>query len=124
MGQGMEHSTQRINIMNLITEFSGQQNVLTIPRIFIEHTRGSLAAALFLSRVLYWSMQCKDGWFYKSYAEWEKDISLSEYQVRQARNMLEIDGLIETQRRRVNGDPILWYRLNEGAVLELVSLGQ
>jgi len=103
--------TQRA-VLSLITRLVGQANVLTIPRIFIDLT-GSHEAALLLSQILYWSERTRDpdGWFYKTAADWEAELALSEYQVRKARKVLEPLGL-ETKLRAVNNVPVQHYRLD------------
>jgi len=97
--------------MDMIKEFTGQQNILTIPRVFIDYLDGDLPAALFLSQVLYWSSKKDDGWFYKSYAEWQEELTLTEYMVRKARNLLEKKDILRTKRRKVKGAPVLWYQI-------------
>lgn len=103
--------TQRA-VIRLISRLVGQANVLTIPRIFIDLT-GSHEAALLLSQILYWSERTRDpdGWFYKTAADWEAELALSEYQVRKARKVLEPLGL-ETKLRAVNNVPVQHYRLD------------
>ena len=82
--------------MTLIAHFSGQNNILTIPRPFI-HFCGGINAALFLSQLLYWTDRAKraDGFIYKSYKEWQEEIGLSENQVRRAVIKLEGEKIIE-----------------------------
>lgn len=88
----------------------GQSNILTIPRVFVDFT-GSLDKALFLSQALYWSDKGKDGWFYKSYREWQEETTLSEYQIRKAAKCLQAKGLLETKVKKADGTPVLHYRL-------------
>jgi len=99
-------------ILALLGRLTGQANVLTIPRLFIDLT-GSLEAALLLSQCLYWSPRTTDpdGWFYKTAEEWEAELSLSEYQVRKARKVLEPFGL-QTELRAVQNVPKLHYRID------------
>lgn len=96
----------------LIAQFTGQANILTIPRVFVSMT-GSLEAALFLSQCLYWSERTDDpdGWFWKRAEHWQAELSLSEYQVRKARKILAPFGL-ETDLRTVNNTPTLFYRID------------
>ena len=96
----------------LIAQFTGQANILTIPRVFVSMT-GSLEAALFLSQCLYWSERTADpdGWFWKRAEHWQEELSLSEYQVRKARKILAPFGL-ETDLRTVNNTPTLFYRVD------------
>ncbi len=97
------------DIFLLIKELTGQANILTIPRAFIEYT-GSLDTALLLSQIIYWSDRNPQGdWFYKSYKEWFTEIGFSEYQVRRCISLLKKMGILETKVRRANGLPILHY---------------
>lgn len=96
----------------LIKALTGQANVLTIPRVFVDYT-GSLDCALFLSQVIYWSDKGdSEGWFYKSYGEWEQELCLTEYQVRKAAKHLAAMGILETKLKKANGSPTLHYRLD------------
>jgi len=95
----------------IIKAFSGQANILTIPRQFVDYM-GNLDGALFLSQVLYWSDRGRDGWFYKTYAEWQEEICLSEYEVKKAVKKLVDLGVLETQVRKANGNPTVHYRLD------------
>lgn len=97
----------------LIRELTGQSNVLTIPRAFVEYT-GTLDAALLLSQILYWSDKGRNGWFYKTYAEWTDELVLSKYQVNKAVNILKNKGILETKIKRANGSPTLHYKLDIG----------
>lgn len=104
----------RTDALNLIKKFAGQATILTIPAVFVSYT-GSIDHALFLSQILYWTDKTHDpdGWIYKSYAEWQREIFLSEYQVRKAANHLKGMGILDTKIRKVKGSPTLHYRLNE-----------
>jgi len=105
------------NAIALIKAFSGQANILTIPRPFVDFM-GNLDGALFLSQVLYWSDKGRDGWFYKTYAEWQEEICLSEYEVKKAVKKLIDLGVLETQVRKANGNPTVHYRLDFDAFSE------
>lgn len=102
----------RDNIYNIISQFTGQANVLTIPRVFIEYT-GSMKAALLLSQIIYWTERTgdKEGWFYKTYKDWEDELMMSEASIRRARKVLEKMGLIETKIKKANGNPTVYYKL-------------
>ena len=105
------------NAIALIKAFSGQANILTIPRPFVDFM-GNLDGALFLSQVLYWSDRGRDGWFYKTYAEWQEEICLSEYEVKKAVKKLVDLGVLETQVRKANGNPTVHYHLDFDAFSE------
>ncbi|WP_051350725.1 hypothetical protein [Caloramator sp. ALD01] len=99
-------------IFELIRAMTGQNNLLTIPRAFIDYT-GDLEAALFLSQLIYWTDKSQnDGWIYKTYQEWENEIGLNEYKVRKAKTKLENMGILDTKIKKANGCPVVHYRLD------------
>lgn len=102
----------RDEVYKAISQFTGQNNVLTIPRIFVEYT-GSLKSALLLSQVIYWTERTKDkdGWFFKTYEDWANEIMIKEKSLRNAKKQLEKMGLIETKIKKANGNPTVHYRL-------------
>lgn len=104
----------------LLREFAGQANTLTIPRPFITMT-GSLESALLLSQIVYWSDRAtmKDGWFAKSYPEWETELTLSQYQVSKAVKSLKEFG-VETKLKKFNDAPVLHYRINTPVFLDRI----
>ena len=61
----------RDKIKNLIINFSGKDNVIPIPVIYIK-LLGDYHVAAFLNQVVYWSDKTKrtDGYFYKTHKEW------------------------------------------------------
>jgi hypothetical protein len=75
---------------------------------------GNIEDALLLSQIIYWTDRTKmeDGWFAKSYAEWQNEIALSKYQVMAATKRLKEAG-IETMVRKFNGAPTVHYRLRK-----------
>lgn len=103
----------------LITRLTGQANILTIPRLFIDWT-GDHITALFLSQVIYWSSRTDDpeGWFYKSAKEWEEELSISDYQLARGTKKLAEAGL-ETKLRKIMGAPTQHYRIRPGDVSEM-----
>ena len=109
------------DIKNLIYELSGQQNLVSIPVVYIEIT-GDLNTALLLNQMVFWSDKSKrkDGYFYKSYKEWEEEIHLSEYQVRRSIKILKELGVLDTELRRANGSPTLHFRVNIDKVSESI----
>jgi hypothetical protein len=105
-------STREVTL-KIIRALTGQANILTIPREFINYTK-SLKCGLFLSQLLYWSDRVKraDGFIYKTYDEWDKEIHLSEYDVRKAVKVLKSKGILETKLKKANGSPTVHYRLD------------
>lgn len=109
------------DIFSLIARFSGQENMLSVPRAFCEAT-GSLEAGMLLSQLLYWSDKGNDpeGWFYKSYIEWAEHLFLTEYQVRKFSKQFENAGFLEVKLKKVNGSPTLHYRIKRGEFSEWI----
>lgn len=106
-------------VFKIITQFTGQSNILTIPRIFIDYM-GSLKEALFLSQVLYWTgiTQDQEGWFYKAYKDWGDEISLTERQIFPIVKKMKEMGILETKIKKVNGNPVLHYRIEQKNLLQ------
>lgn len=107
-------------IFALIAQFTGQNNVITINVTFVEFA-GDLETGLFLSQVIYWADRVtrKDGFFYKTDDEWQKEIMLSKYSVRKARKKLEEMGLLETAVKKANGNPTVHYKFDNNRFVEM-----
>lgn len=108
-------TTKRDHIASLIAKFSGQNNVIVIPRVYIDLC-GDHVAALLLNQIVYWSDRTKDanGWFAKSYEDWRVEIGMSQYQVSRAVKVLKPLG-VETQVRRspyYQFAPTVHYRID------------
>ena len=101
------------DIKNVISTFSGTERHITVPRVYLEML-GDFNTAAFLNQLIFWSDKTKrrDGFFYKTYAEWEDELFLSEYQVRRSSKNLRDLGLIETKVKRANGSPTVHYKVN------------
>lgn len=107
-------------VFSLIASLSGQANVLTIPRIFIDLT-GSVESGLFLSQCIYWSDKTRDpgGWFYKTMEEWESEIGLKRTRLETA--IRNTSGLIEIKKKRANGSPTLHFRVDFDALVQALE---
>ena len=112
MGNPAKKLSNQKKMMNLIKQLTGQGNVLTIQRFYIDYT-GNMSTALFLSQLLYWSDKGSDpdGWIYKTHDEWHDEIRLSPYQVRGVTKTLVEMGILETKFEKVGNTPKLHYRL-------------
>lgn len=101
-------------VRSLIAHFSGQTNIITIPKIYIEILDEYNSAAI-LNQIVFWSDKSarNDGYFYKTYAEWEKEVNLTEYQVRRSIKKLKELGFVETKVKKANGSPTLHYKLDK-----------
>jgi hypothetical protein len=112
-----EKLLSRIDIMNLISQYAGQNNMITTPVIFIKLT-GNFERATFLNQLLYWQDKMKGDWLFKTYKEWYEEIYLSEYQIRKASKWLEKEGILEMKIKKARGNPTVHYRLNKEKFLE------
>jgi len=106
----------------LIKALSGQANTLTIPRIYITIT-GDIKAALLLSQCIYWSDKTsrKDGFFYKSQAEWQDEIGLTRSELDTAYS--RISHLVDYELHRASGAPTGHYRVNFDALTQAIENG-
>lgn len=97
----------------LIAQMSEPKNTLTIPKIYVELT-GDLTTALLLNQIVFYSNESErnDGYFYKTYKEWEEETLLTERQVRNSVNKLKKMGLVETKVMKANGSPTVHYKLD------------
>lgn len=108
-------------ISSIITQFSGQNNIIPIPVVYVEITEDYPSAAL-LNQMIYWSDRTsrKDGYFYKSYNEWYEELHLTEYQVRRATKKLKSFGFVDTALKKANGAPTLHYKVDTKEVSEWI----
>lgn len=108
-------------ISSIITQFSGQNNIIPIPTIYIRITEDYPSAAL-LNQMIYWSDRTsrKDGYFYKSYNGWYEELHLTEYQVRRATKKLKSFGFVDTALKKANGAPTLHYKVDTKEVSEWI----
>lgn len=108
-------------ISSIITQFSGQNNIIPIPTIYIRITEDYPSAAL-LNQMIYWSDRTsrKNGYFYKSYNEWYEELHLTEYQVRRATKKLKSFGFVDTALKKANGAPTLHYKVDTKEVSEWI----
>jgi len=99
-------------ILQTMIELVGRDNVITIHKSVVEFT-GSLETAMLLEQLLYWTPRsANDGWIAKSDEEFQKELSLSRYSIRNARHKLEDMKILETDVRRFNGSPTVHYKIN------------
>ena len=102
------------SIIALIKALSGQANILTIPRVYIGIVEGDIEAALLLSQCVYWSDKTSnpDGWFYKSYRDWDDELGLSQFKVSRCATLLKALNVLETKIKRANNAPTVHYRVS------------
>ena len=98
---------------NLITEFIGQDRILTVHRILIDFCDGDILGALFLSQIIYWAGKGirKDGYFWKTYEEWEAETRINRKKLQRLKKKFETMGIIETKIKKAYGNPTTHYRL-------------
>ena len=110
-------STQK-DIFSVVKKLTGQSHILTIPRVFVDMT-GSTDTALLLSQIIYWSDKgkSKDGWFYKSYQEWQEETGISIKKLRRSVQFLEAKQVLKTKVKKANGNPTLHYKFDEDAFM-------
>ncbi|MFC0525807.1 conserved phage C-terminal domain-containing protein [Pontibacillus salicampi] len=108
-------------IREVLNRMSGQYNTFTVPKIYVEYT-GDLTTAILLNQVVFLSDKSKrsDGFFYKSYQEWEEEICLSERQVRYSVKKLKNMGFLETSIKKANGAPTVHYKLDYDKLLDSI----
>lgn len=116
--------SNQTDIIKLIKSISGQANVLTIPRLYINLTK-SHRAALLLSQCVYWSDRSKDldGWFYKTFSEWRDELGIPRGGIETA--IKAISRWVETKVARVGAHPKTHYRVLlkvlESSILEMLD---
>ena len=109
------------DIKSVISTFSGTERHITVPRVYLEML-GDFNTAAFLNQLIFWSDKTrrKDGYFYKTYTEWNEELLLSEYQVRRSAKILKEEGFIDTKLKRANGSPTLHYKVNMDKLSESI----
>ena len=109
------------DIKNVISTFSGTERHITVPRVYLEML-GDFNTAAFLNQLIFWSDKTRrtDGYFYKTYTEWNEELLLSEYQVRRSAKILKDKGFIDTKLKKANGSPTLHYKVNMDKLSESI----
>lgn len=108
-------------IRDIIRRMSGQDNVFTVPKIYVEFT-GDITTAILLNQIVFLSDKSKrtDGFFYKTYDEWYEEICLTKRQVSYSVKKLKELGLVETKLKRANGAPTVHYKLDYDKLLDSI----
>jgi hypothetical protein len=109
-------------VKSLLLDIAGQSNIIAVPRLLIKVMNDSLGGGVFLSQLIYWSDKGSDknGWFYKTYDEWEEETTLSKYKIRKYTEELTKIGILETKIKKANGAPTVHYRLQITALIEWI----
>ena len=112
----------RDEILNLVKRISGQQNILVLPRLFIDLT-GDFNSALLLSQLLYWSDRTsdRDGWIYKTHKDWQSELGLNRYFLDKAKSRLIQLGLIQVTIKKANGSPTMHFKVIEAMLSKTLN---
>jgi hypothetical protein len=104
----------RSTVLGVLQQFSGQENIVSTPLAFVTAT-GSLNRAVVLNQIVFWhgiqTRKGREGWFFKTYDEWERETGLGEFKIRSAADWLERQHVIERRLKKAHGAPTLHYRL-------------
>ena len=113
------------NLFDLVSEFSGQKNSVTIPRIYIKLCGGDFTTAAVLSQLVFWSSKGKrsDGYFWKSYEDIANELCEDEITVEQVRYAVKklktlLCDCFFVEVRRANGITANHYRFDQLIFLE------
>ena len=81
-----------------------------------------ITGALFLSQCVYWAKRLdfeRDGWFYKTQQDWEKETGMTRREQESARTKLVSLGFLEEKKQ---GIPCkIWYRINSNNLLSALN---
>lgn len=107
------------NINAMITKLAGNDNFVSVPRLYID-LLGNLEEAALLSQLIYWSDKGKrsDGYIYKTAGEWEKEIALSYYKVDKITKKFAEMGFLERKKVMTNGSNTWHYKINTDKIIE------
>ena len=77
-------------VLSLITLSGGKDDVIVVHKSFVKFT-GSLESGMLLGQMLYWTPRAvaRGNWIAKTDREFQEELSLSRYALRQARATLE-----------------------------------
>ena len=88
--------------------------------IFVDVT-GSVPGAVFLSQLKYWSERVpdgRDGWFYKTREEWQRETRLTRRNIEVARAHLVQIEILEFEKKGHNN--LSWYRVNTNKLRQAI----
>lgn len=97
--------------MDLMKQFFGQEHTFTIPRMLVK-LLGSHVQALLLNQMIFWGNKKKDGWFWKTYAQWLQELDLSKRQVMRTIDKFITLGFIQKKVKKVGNVPVNWFKVN------------
>lgn len=98
----------------LIEKVASKMQVLpSVPTLYLDLLNDDRNAAMLLNQIVYWCNIKGGDWFYKTYENWQTELRLSEYQVKNAINKLKAHG-VQVDFRKVGKTPKLHYRVDFG----------
>lgn len=122
----------RQQALDLIEQATQHKHLIVYPTVLVELLDDHHAAALMM-QILYWGDRTTDpqGWFYKSYAAWQQELGLSEYQVRRclegdprtkAERLTLRDLGVETKLKKAGsfGSPTMHYRVDRAVFVAVL----
>lgn len=109
-------------IFKVIRKLTGQENIIAVPRIFIEITK-DLRSALMLSQLIYWSGKTNHpkGLIYKTNKDFSKELGLTDYAIKKAKKALTKLKLINTEVHKANSVPTTHYQVNESNLMSMIN---
>lgn len=117
----MSNSKKNLN-KELLAHFSGQSSIVTVPKLYIKIAKGQRRGTV-LNQCIFWSnkSECEDGWFYKTYEEWDDEICIPERTLRRYFERLENLGFIETKIKKIRGLNVKHVRPNMDKVFDEIT---
>ena len=112
MSTGVASMSVNLNY-EILSNFSGHQSVSSIPKLYVRFT-GCHSKAAVLNQIIFYSNKSKlnNGWFYKSYEEWEEDICICERTMRRIIKNFESDGIVLLKTNKANGKRVLHIKID------------
>lgn len=112
------------DISNVIEPLNKQYGIIQVPYIFLK-LAGDYNTAALLNRIVYLADRATrdDGFFHKTFDEWQNEMYLSEYQVTRSVKKLKEMNLVETTVKKVDGTPKNHYKVNfEQLVFQMIKI--
>ena len=105
----------------LIKRLSGQANLISVPRVYIDLC-GDIETAAVLSQSVYWSDKTDDpeGWFYKSGADWQAEIGIKRHSLESAQSKLTGMGVLQTKLARAgkSNAPTTHHKIDDAVLAD------
>lgn len=117
----MGNTNKNLN-KEILANFSGQETILTIPKLYIKIT-GTHERALVLNQIIFFSnkSELKGEWFWKSYQEWYQEILIPEKTLRRIFIYLQESNLIIKKTNQIRGKRVLLIKPNFEQIMLLIE---